>query len=54
MTFFSEFTELSESAQSPKMVWFSRDTKNLTIDTFSDVVIKMKFPLIRLGNKNLI
>ena len=48
MTFFSEFTELSESTQNQKMIWFSRDTQNLTIDTFSDVVIKMKFPLIRL------
>ena len=53
MTFSSEFIELNESAQNPKMVWFSRDTQNLTIDTFSDVVIKMKFLLIRLGNKNL-
>ena len=32
MTLFSEFIELSESAQNPRMVWFSRDTQNLTVD----------------------
>ena len=45
----TEFSEFSESRQNPKCGLVTRDTPQLTIGTFQDVVVKTIFPLLSLG-----